>query len=82
MFTNMLVRVGSRQSGLAGGFCYSATVNYVDSDTGLSGQYSGLFHGSVYGGPIFVDGRVVDSVVCDRIGGGLTPDWIRSFYSA
>jgi hypothetical protein len=61
--------------GLMGQYSYPVKTIYANGEIKES-----LFVGSVYGGPIFVDGIRIDSAVVDRCGSKLTPDFIRRFY--
>lgn len=70
-----------RHNGIAGQFSYSVAVTYPGEAASVV-----TFVSSVYGGPIVMvtpDGHQVpvSSRVTERIGGTLTPEWVRQFFA-
>ena len=83
------IKIGARITGLAGQYAYPVT--YTGTVTDPDGtQYSAAervqFVGNVYGGPIVMVSSMgaqfpIDRAVCDRIGGNLSPAWIKRYLS-
>jgi len=76
------VKVGKRQSGIAGEYAFSATVAYPDEPASVV-----TFKGSTFGGPIVMvtDGNprgvFVSSRVTERIGAKLDAAWVERFFA-
>jgi hypothetical protein len=68
-----------RQTGVAGNYAITATVQYPDEPARAV-----TFHGSTYGGPIVMATEAGQTFVTDpgRFGPKLSEEWVRAFFDA